>query len=149
MNYLNINSDEMDAARNAVKLNASLWAQAKKVIDRLAESSRNEFMQTHWGISVMPSDDGQSAVLDSPFGVGRAEFKIHLDGRDIFGRYEILRKDRDKYDIEFWRPVWAFRITKHDLVEFGDKSEKSFEIYAPDADSYGRLLLSIAASLGK
>ena len=149
MEFVAFTEQQLIHARNAVEVAQALRAQAKRVIDKLAMFSQDDFIQRNWGLSISPSDDGQTAELKNPFGAARADFAVHLGDEGLFGRYVIQRLGKDHLDRVIWRDVWAFRIDNEDRVTFGDKGDRGFEIWAPVREDYFRLLESIAVAVGQ
>ncbi|MFK3794736.1 hypothetical protein [Pseudomonas sp. NPDC088444] len=141
-------SEQMDSSRYAVERIAAIRSRATTVLDKLAQSSADEFIVRTWGISVIP-DGNASAKIVTPFGEGRAELSFRIGERGIYGRYEIQRLGRDQYDRATWSPVWEFRIDGDDNVTHGDSSENSFDLFAPYRDSFPKLLLAILTAFGQ
>lgn len=150
MAYPKLTMNIVDRARDAKNVAEGIRAYAKKVMVALAREFSSEDTES-LGVKFVYSEDGQSALISSPFGEARAKLSIFLDASGLYGRYSFERKLKDHLDRDIWEEVYFMDIRDDGKIisEYSDEESERFSVPQYRRDQYFILALAITTALGR
>jgi hypothetical protein len=156
MSFAKILDSEFDQIRYARSQAEGVTKNAARLSVILGEQLAESYPKNTWGVSFIPSEDGLSASIDTPFGKARAVVSVGLNKGEVKARYIFEKLVTNDAGAQVYRPVWAVRISQEGFVfdDDGDLRILSLQELSPLKLSNGvttialSFLYAIAADLG-
>ena len=150
MAYPQITVDIFNRARDAKKGAEEARGLSRKMMVALSEEFSGEDAES-FGVSLVHSEDGQSARISSPFGEARAKSSVFLTDGGLHTRCSFERKLVDTLDRDIWREVFVLEVREDGRIfsEFFNEETALFNVLRPRRDQYFTLAIVITAALGR
>jgi len=152
MGFHSVSEQDQSKVRYAVRDAGQVLDCARRLSGQLKALFDKPHPTEHWGVSFVELENGESAEIQTPFGMARASTSIHINQDGVYGRYLIEKQTKNADGELVWRSAWVIRISRDWVVYPGEEGGEPVDVrdYFPGASNndVARLGLSLLYSIG-